>query len=349
MLLLVQVGLKRLRNTGDNKEVLPVSIVIAARNEQDRIIPCLKSLEQLEYDTTMYEIIFVDDCSEDKTPQIISEFVSRHANWKLFTLRNKSTTLRGKKNALLHGIREATGKIICTTDADCEVPAGWLKGMTGFFKPGVTMVLGNSPLKIERGIVNQFLRFDNMFSAIASAAPTKLGYPFTSVGRNLAYRKDVYENAGGFLALKKFKSGDDIHLTERFRYLNTGKIDYCADPNTFVETGQSGDLREIIHQQIRKNSKIILSTWPSVLLALIIFSYYVLMVIIPFARPSLWWLWLGMFIIKLVLENIPLNLANKIFRQQISPFLILFYQLIYPIHIIGFSLLGLFQIYKWKK
>ena len=349
MLLLIYTGLRWLRKPGKNQHQFMISVVIAARNEAGRIGPCLDSLEKLVYPVEKYEIIIVDDCSDDHTAELIENYVRKYDHWKLIRLTKKSATLRGKKNALLCGIDEARGELICTTDADCLVPNSWLDGMNRYFDTGVSMVLGYSPLKRQAGIINRFLQFDNLFSAIASAAPTKLGYPFTSVGRNMAYRKDIYHNAGGFLALKKFKSGDDIHLTERFRYLNTGRIEYCADPESFVETEQSDDFTEIFQQQIRKNSKILLSTLPSIILALLIFFYYTLLVAVPLYAPQFLNYWVFFVLVKLIMEFVPLSLANKIFRQNIPAYMIVLFQFLYPIHIIGFSILGLFQMYKWKK
>ncbi len=349
MLILVYYGLRQLRSREKTTLQPQISVVIAARNEQNRIQPCLKSLEALEYPGDKYEIILIDDSSDDRTADYMEEYASGHKNWKVIRISTKSKTLRGKKNALLKGISEARGEIIFTTDADCEVPPHWLTGMSKMFKPGVSMVLGHSPLTENKGLFQQLLKFDNLFSAISSAAPAKLGYPFSSVGRNLAYRKDAYDNAGGFLALKKFKSGDDIHLTERFRYLKEGKIDYCADPETFVITPPPTRLSEIFQQQIRKNSKILLSTPSSVLMAVIIFIYYLLTALLPFIYPHVFVLWLTVLVLKLAFELIPLSLANKIFKQKFSMYAILIFQIIYPFHIIFFSVLGLFQVYKWKK
>jgi cellulose synthase/poly-beta-1,6-N-acetylglucosamine synthase-like glycosyltransferase len=348
-LIMIYFALKRLKFFGNSHEQPQISVVIAARNEQGRIEPCLSSLEKLIYPIDKYEIILVDDCSDDQTASEMEKYASGKSNWRVIKLTRKSKQLRGKKNALLAGISESTGEIIFTTDADCMVPPNWLRGMIRMFEPNVAMVLGYSPLVEFKGVLQRILKFDNMFSAIASAAPTKLGYPFTSVGRNLAYRKKAYQDAGGFLALKKFKSGDDIHLTERFRYLGAGKIEYCANPDTFVNTQPPVTIGEIFHQQIRKNSKILLSTPSSILMAVLIFFYYLMTAIFPFVFPQIVITWLTVIVLKILLELIALDLANKLFRQNFSVYTILMFQLVYPLHIIFFSLLGLFQVYKWKR
>lgn len=348
VLIAVIIGLRRLKFS-ESGEIKKVSVVIAARNEAERIGPCLKSLEKLDYPPDKYEIIFVDDCSEDDTAKLIDSFCKDHQNRKLIRITELNGELHGKKNALLNGISHANGEIIFTTDADCVVPPRWIRKMVNYFKPGISMVLGYSPLEKGKGFFRKILEFDNLFSAIAASAPTKLGYPFTSVGRNLAYRKDAYENAGGFLALKQFRSGDDVHLTERFRLLDNGRIDFCADPDTFVLTRPPSTAKEIFHQQIRKNSKALKKTWSSVLFSVILFVFYMLLIFLPLILPEMLAVWALVMLFKFILEYADLSFAAKLFRQNgIIPYIPVM-QVIFPFYIIFFSLLGIFQVYRWKR
>ena len=342
------MGLNRLKNTR-RKSDFSISIVIAARDEENRILPCLQSLEKLNYPADMFEIIFVDDHSSDNTAEVIKSFSIKYKNWNIIRINEKSAQLRGKKNALQHGISQAKGEIIFTTDADCIVPPNWLKIMSGYFRPDVSMVLGYSPLIYSKRSFFRLLQFDNLFSAIASAATAKLGYPFTSVGRNMAYRKDIYDNVGGFLSLKKFKSGDDIHLTGRFRNNNDGKIDFCADKETFVTTHIPSTDLEVFQQQIRKNSKTFqLSGW-SIAVMLTILTYYFCLILLPIIIPSWLIVWIILLTIKFLMEFIPLRNAAKIFNQNNLIPIIPLMQIIYPLYIIIFSIIGTFQFYHWKK
>jgi cellulose synthase/poly-beta-1,6-N-acetylglucosamine synthase-like glycosyltransferase len=303
----------------------------------------------LNYPSDKYEIIFVDDHSDDSTAKIIGSYCDRNSNWRIISLKEKSISLKGKKNALQQGIGQAKGEIIFTTDADCIVPPDWLSNLSGYFQTGISMVLGYSPLIKSKKLYYRLLQFDNLFSGIAAAATAKLGYPFTSVGRNLAYRKDTYEDVGGFLSLKKFKSGDDIHLTGKFRHNNNGRIDYCADPTTFVHTLIPSTFREVIQQQIRKNSKTFQLSGLSVIAMLMIFLYYILLFIMPYIMPTWVNMWLFIVIVKLLTEYMSLYKAAKIFQQtDLIPY-ILPMQIIYPFYIIIFSVIGTFQYYHWKK
>ena len=348
LIFLVYIGLSKLAKP-EKKYTLPVSIVIAARNEENRILPGLQSLSNLDYPKEKYEIIFVDDDSEDNTAQIIESYCQQNPNWKLIRLQKKSEALRGKKNALLNGIKQAKGELIFTTDADCRVPPGWLRKMVNYFKPGVSMVLGYSPLVHSSKFYFRLLQFDNLFSVIVSAASTKLGYPFTSVGRNLAYRIDAYDDVGGFHSLSKYRSGDDIHLTSRFRYHNNGIIDFCADEEAYVPTLIPGTIKEIVQQQIRKNSKTFQLSVFSILMMLVIFIYYALLITLPIIASGWLLIWIFLLCIKLIIEFLTLIKAAHIFRMRdIIPFIPLM-QLIYPVYLIFFSIIGSFQFYQWKK
>ena len=341
-------GLKKLP-LKEKSAVPRISVVIAAHNEEKRITPLLQSLEKLDYPSDRYEIIFVDDASTDRTSALIESFCNKHAHWRLIRLKSQDGFLSGKKRALKEGIEQAGGEIIFTTDADCTVQPQWLKYMSAYFEPNVDMVIGYSPLKRVKGWLNLILQFDNLFSAIVASAPTSWGLVFTSVGRNLAYRKNAYRAVGGFDALKKYRSGDDVYLTERFRRQAKGKIVFCRHPQTFVETLPVTDFSKFWHQQIRKNSKTLRKNVSNTLFSILAFLIYSFLWLFPVFLPQYLPIWLVVIFTKLLLEFVTLSYAAKIFRRNwLIPYFPLF-QLLYPIYISFFTFLGTFQIYRWKK
>jgi poly-beta-1,6-N-acetyl-D-glucosamine synthase len=348
VILLIINALKRLEYKSPRKSH-SISLVIAARNEEKRIIPTLESLQRLTYPPEHYEIIFVDDASSDGTASLIASYCDRNPHWRLITLNEKSHQLRGKKRALKEAIGQAKYDIIFTTDADCQVPEKWLETISAYFDEQTAMVLGHSPLQPAKGFMHRILDFDNLFSALVSAASAKLGFALSSVGRNLAYRKSAFLQVGGFEALKKFRSGDDVHLTERMRTLKSGSIEYCAHPDSFVYTLAPPSGRDIFHQQIRKNSKTLQKSLPAILFSIALFAAFMLFISIPFLKPELLKYWLTIIVTKQLLEFWALTVAARIFRKTyIIPFLPLF-QIFYPFYIIFFNILGALQIYEWKK
>ncbi len=322
-----------------------ISIVIPARNEEKRITPTLTSLERLNYPQNRYEVIFVDDASEDKTADVIRSFTDRHNNWTLIKRKEKSDKFHAKKSALHEAIQRAKGEIIFTTDADCEIPPDWLSIMLCYFTDNVSMVLGHSELKTT----SLFLHFDNFFSSIVAAAPTKLGFPISSVGRNIAFKKSTYLQVGGYLALTNFKSGDDIHLTERFRMKTDTKIEYCAHHKTFTRSMPPETFKEIINQQIRKNSKILNKSFTTASFSVALFFIYNLMLFYPVFKPQQFDVWISFTAVRLLLEFIALTIASFKFRMKfLIPWFPLF-QIFYPLYLMFMGIIGSLHLYEWKQ
>ena len=349
VLIWIIIGLKRLQINNTVKSDNQISIVIAARNEEKRILPTLQSLEKIDYPKENFEIIIVDDDSADNTVNLITSFAKKYENWKLIRLKREKTVIRGKKRALNEAINQSKYNIIFTTDADCIVPPGWLRKMNVYFTDKINMVLGHSPLVPRKGLWSKVLDFDNLFSAISGSAPTKMGFALSSVGRNLAYRKSVYKAIGGFTSLSRFKSGDDVHLTEKFRQHDKKAIDYCVDPDTFVLTIPPSTTRDTFHQQIRKNSKTLKKSWPTIIFSLGLFIFYMLFLTLPFFYGKILNTWLIVIAVKFVIEFITLLYASVIFRKnRLIPYLLPM-QIFYPLYLLFFSFLGVLQLYEWKK
>ena len=276
--------------------------MIAAKNEQGRLEPLLQSLSALNYPEDLYEVILVDDASTDATHEILRTEAAKHTNWKVLRRTEMSDRYHAKKMALAQGIETARGELIFTTDADCRVPENWLKIMSRYFDAQTNMVLGYSPIDSTDQYWNALLQFDNLFSVIVSAAPTMLGFPISSVGRNMAFRKRAYEEIGGYASLTKFRSGDDIHLTERMRDRVKGKITFCAHPETFVRTQPPATRKDIYQQQIRKNSKTLRKSVFNTLFSILAFGIYTYLWIFPLFKPQYFSFWLVIILLKLILE-----------------------------------------------
>ena len=333
------------------KNITPkISIVIAARNEEKRILPTLQSLQQLNYPIDLYEIIFVDDASTDNTAKIINAFCRHNSNWKCIQLKEKDAKWHGKKLALKTGIDAASGKIIFTTDADIIVQPDWLSEMVQYFDEDVCMVIGHYEPEIKKNnLLGILIKFDNLFSSIMASVTANIGYPISSAGSNLAYRKKDYEEVNGHEALKHFKSGDDVHLTERFRTKLKKKIVYCGNPKTFVFTKHPEKKKEFFHQQMRKNSKHLKKSFSSIVFSIFLFLYFVLTYGFPFINPDFNNSWLLIILVKLFLEFIVLTKAAFIFNRKNIIIWFPLFQIFYPFYVIVFSILGNLQFYEWNK
>jgi len=95
-----------------------VSIILPARNEEEFIAKCLDSLVDQDYEN--YEIVAIDDRSEDMTGQIISSFAQKNSKIIHVTAEPKPEKWMGKNWACFEGFNRSTGELLLFTDADTK-------------------------------------------------------------------------------------------------------------------------------------------------------------------------------------------------------------------------------------
>ncbi|MCK4694773.1 MAG: glycosyltransferase, partial [Candidatus Cloacimonetes bacterium] len=189
---------------------LTYSILIACRNEEKNLPELFNSLNKLEYPKDKFEIIIVDDASTDNSLELIKEFCKININTKYFHLSEKHSDYKGKKAALKLAAENSKYEIFLFTDADCSVKLEWLKSYNNYISENIGMVVGNySETKI-----NPLRKFSNQISSAIYASTIGLGIPFSAAGGNLAVKKAVFDEIGGYEKIKHYQSGDDKLLLQ---------------------------------------------------------------------------------------------------------------------------------------
>ena len=97
-----------------------VSVIIPARNEEKNIKKCLDSFLAQTYEN--YEIVIINDSSEDKTGDIIAQYAKNHSNIVAVTANPKPDEWMGKSWACIEGYKQASGELLLFTDADTIHP-----------------------------------------------------------------------------------------------------------------------------------------------------------------------------------------------------------------------------------
>jgi len=119
----------------DFKSTTKISVIIPARNESQNIGACLQSIINQSYAKELFEVIVVDDHSTDDTAAIVTAFDL--PNLKLIALKDfvdANGINSYKKKAIEIALRQSSGDLIVTTDADCIVPANWLQTIAAFYQ-----------------------------------------------------------------------------------------------------------------------------------------------------------------------------------------------------------------------
>jgi len=232
-----------------------VSIVVAARNEEKNIGNLLSELVNQTYANELYEIIIVNDGSEDRTGQIVDSFANEFENIKhLQAIPDSKTGLIAKKNALNQGIRQSNGEIILSTDADCHVKPTWIETMASYFTEDVAMVVGFSQLGTRQNrysLLEKLQAVDFLSLMAAAQGSLNLGCALAASGQNIGYRKAAYDAIGGFEKIKNRISGDDVLLLQLIRKYTNWKIRFAPAPDAYNWTEPEKTFKSFFNQRKR--------------------------------------------------------------------------------------------------
>ena len=210
----------------------PVSVIICARDEDENLARHLPGVLVQDY-TTTHEVIVVNDNSIDDSKYILAELKKTFKKLQVVDLEQEAKLIAGKKYPLSIGIKEAKHEIVLLTDADC-VPATdkWVYKMQDAFHNGVEVALGYGAYHKAPGFLNKAIRFETFHTALQYFGYALAGKPYMGVGRNLAYRKDVFFRNKGFSAINHIPSGDDDLFINRVA--NSHNTAVVLDPEAFT-------------------------------------------------------------------------------------------------------------------
>lgn len=200
--------------TGRKRSDVPIAILVAARNEEVNLPACLAALSRLDYPRELLEIHIGDDGSEDRTAEIIKDFIADKPWMHYHRIESKVGALKGKQNVLAQLARKSGGEFMLVTDADIRVHPLWAQSMVGAFGPKTGMVCGTTLVR-GRTLFAHVQTLDWLMGMTLARAHKILGIPLTGIGNNMAVRRAAYEQIGGYEALP-FSIVEDYQL---FKYM----------------------------------------------------------------------------------------------------------------------------------
>ncbi len=225
-----------------------VSVVICAHNEEKNIADCLPFV--LEQDYPEFEVVVVNDDSEDATLEILTQFQKKYAHLRIVNIRDKKT--HGKKAALAEGIKAAKYDLLLLTDADCKPDSkNWISKMSAQMASTETeIVLGYAPHKKNTGsFLNLFICCETVWTAMQYFGFALAGFPYMGVGRNMMYRKNNFEKNKIFFSKNKLISGDDDLFVNNFITKNNFSV--CISKDTFMWSEPQKNWKSFFKQKSR--------------------------------------------------------------------------------------------------
>jgi 1,2-diacylglycerol 3-beta-glucosyltransferase len=226
-----------------------ISIIVAARNEENNIAACLDAISKIDYPPELHEVIIVNDQSTDRTAEIIRSYQERMPNLLALETVGSVHKLRGKANAMSQAIERSKGEIICTTDADCVVPKDWVKNILRQYAPDVGCICGFTLIK-NRNIFTGMQALDWAYLLTIASAGVGWGIPLSAVGNNMSFRRKAYDDVGGYKNVG-FSVTEDFILFKAIAFQSSWKIRYPVDPSTLVWSEPCSTLKELFRQKKR--------------------------------------------------------------------------------------------------
>ena len=243
------IGAKKNFPRLNDTELPTATVIVAARDEEDKILRCLESLGKLEYPEGKLEIIIVDDRSTDRTGEIIDKFITSRDHFRKIIPDEPKGKMVGKVNALATAIRVANGEIVLTTDADCEVKPLWVKTVASFFTKDVGMVDGYTTQMVNNSF-DGMQAIDFVYLLMVAGGTINLGIPITCIGNNMSFRKKAYDEAGGYEKLP-FSVTEDFTLLRAIYKLKKYKILFPLEENALITSIPCPDFKSLYHQKKR--------------------------------------------------------------------------------------------------
>ncbi|WP_040278368.1 glycosyltransferase [Psychroserpens damuponensis] len=307
----------------------PVSVIICAKNEADNLKTNLPFIVSQSHPS--FEVVLINDNSSDHTLKVMEAFKKDYEHIKIVNIQPNEKFWGNKKYALTLGIKAAKHNTLLFTDADCKpLSKHWINEMSARFNSEKALVIGYSPYhKIKGSLLNLLIRFETFMTAVQYFSYASIGLPYMAVGRNLAYTKDLFFEANGFMSHMNVKSGDDDLFVNQIA--TSENTNLCISKHSFTEsipkkTFKSWFLQKRRHISTANHYKL----KHKILLSLFYISQFLFWVLAVTLLANLyqWKIVLGLVVLRFIIQYTTLySVSTKLKEKSLvmyTPFLELF-------------------------
>jgi len=309
----------------------PVSVIICARNESVNLAEFLPSVLKQEYPD--YEVIVVNDCSEDNSYDILGDLLKQYPHLKISNVNKDSKFTHNKKFAQFIGIKAAKNDLLLFTDADCQPESDkWLETIVSRFEDHIDFVIGYGGYFKRKGLLNRYIRYDSMTIAMQYFGMAIRGVPYMGVGRNLAYRRSLFFNKKGFGSHNHVISGDDDLFVNSNADKKNTVVEFRKETHTrsvpaalFNEWVKQKKRHMVTARYYKSGDKFRLFMEPFTR----VLFYASLIILLPFL--FLWQYVLIIFGLRLIIQIIITTLAQKRLNEPGIEIFSLFFDIFSPV------------------
>ena len=330
-----------------------ISIIIPFRNESQNILESLSSIEKQDYPKDKFEVIFVNDFSDDESLALLVK-AEKSLNVKIISVPEDYSKYQHKKRAIRFGIENSTGSIIATTDGDCIHGTKWLRTIAGQFDKETGFVSGPVEFIEESTLFNRMQKLEFSGLVLTGAGLIGIKEPIICNAANIAYRRKAFDEVSGFEYKHSLSSGDDELLMQKIRKETAYKIKFCMNKEAVVRTSCNRNLNQFYQQRKRWASKgLFYSNHILILKLVLIFLFYLSfplqLALGIFNSPLFLISMLLCFSIKAIMEYLILKTgADNLFSKSIlSPFIPA--EILHIPYILIAGISGTLGNYIWKE
>ncbi|MFI1745215.1 glycosyltransferase [Thalassobellus sediminis] len=325
------------------------SVIIPFRNEAEHLPELLKSIKTLNYHKHLYEIIFVDDDSNDDSVALIEKIIN--TNYSI--IQNERKTNSPKKDAITSAINQAKNDWIITTDADCVLPKYWLDSFDEYIqKTNAQCIAAPVTYLSTNSFLNRFQLLDLLSLQGATIGGFSLKKPFLCNGANFGYQKALFKKLNGFDGNSNIASGDDIFLLEKVAKKQPKALHYLKCEQAIVSTESQNSWKHLISQRLRWAAKTsAYNNWFGKLAGIIVLVMNALIitsVLLTIIGSFNFKILLYILFIKLNIDFFLIYKSATFFNQKEILKSFVFGFLLYPFFSVYIAFLSTFSNYKWK-
>lgn len=335
----------------DKSSTTKVSVLIAARNEEENIENILLSLYNQTFPKELFEVIIVDDHSEDNTKTIIDNFINNNKDFNMQVFISEG---KGKKAAISQALHKAKNHLIIVTDADCILNTLWIENIVAFYqKTKSKMILAPVLLTPSNTLFEKMQVLEHLSLMGSTAGSATIGFPVMCNGANMAYEREAALEVEKLRHDFNIPSGDDMFLLEQFvKNYGYKNVKFLLSKSAIVKTKTCKTIKDFFKQRRRWVSKTKSYTnWKIITTALIVFFFNISIIsllISAFFIPALWSLYVLLTLLKFFID-FPLlkNITNFMNQSNLMKWALPL-EFIYPFYVTFTAISGLLINVSWK-
>lgn len=210
------------------QDLPPISVIICAHNEPENLRLNLEPVLRQDYPN--YEVIVINDGNDDESDDLLTRLQQQYPHLYHSYVPHSPHGTGHRKLAVTLGIKASKHEWLVFTRPDSAPQSNqWLRMLARNFTPGTQVVLGYSNYTPSRAKGRRMATLCELFSAMRYLGFALGRHPYMGIGRNLAYRKELFYKNKGFSAHLNLPLGEDDLFINRIATPTNTRVEAATE------------------------------------------------------------------------------------------------------------------------